>query len=65
MAVTQTEVDALRAAAARGVLELRGPDGRMVKYDSLSAMLNAADRLEAQIASVDFNRTTTTSFCRD
>lgn len=66
MAVTQDQVDALRSAAARGVLEVRQPDGRMVKYDSLSAMLDAADRLEELVSSAaEFPRTTGTSFARD
>jgi hypothetical protein len=62
---TQSEVDALRSAAARGVQEVRFSDGRTVRYASLTEMLQTAATLEQQISGGEFNRSTTTSFSRD
>lgn len=62
---TQADVDALRAAAARGVLTVRFADGRQVTYASPTELLTIAAKLEGQIASADFPRTTYTGFARD
>lgn len=62
---TQAEVDALRAAAARGVTQVRSADGSQVTYASPAEMLQVAAQLETQIGSAAFQRTTFASFARD
>jgi hypothetical protein len=62
---TQAEIDALRSAAARGVLEVRGSDGRTVKYASPSEMLKVAAEIEGLLTTATFQRTTFTSFVRE
>jgi hypothetical protein len=62
---TQAEIDALRSAAARGVLEVRHADGRMVKYATPQQLLDAAAQLQVMVSGSDFSRTTTSSFARD
>lgn len=61
---TQAEVDALRDAVARGVVEVRFADGRSVKYASPTEMLKVAAELEGRIQAASFQRTTFTSFAR-
>lgn len=61
---TQAQVDALRTAAATGVLEVRFADGRTVKYASPKELLDAAAQMQALIASTDFGRTTLAAFDR-
>lgn len=61
---SQSDIDALRSAAARGVLEVRFADGRSVKYASPSEMLTAAAQLQGA-ATTEFQRTTFASFARD
>jgi hypothetical protein len=65
MAVTQAEIDALRLAAARGVIEVRSANGETVKYASLEEMMRVAAELEGRIASATFQRTTFSGFARD
>jgi hypothetical protein len=62
---TQAEVDALRSAAARGILKVRFADGREVTYATPEQMLTTASRLEQQVAGDPFERTTYTDFRRD
>lgn len=64
--MTQAEIDALRASALRGVLEVRHADGRQVKYASPAEMMRLADLAEQKLAgAASFQRTTSTSFARD
>lgn len=50
MAFTQTDLDAIRAAIAQGVLSFRYPDGRQVTYQSTEALLKAEQRMVDAIA---------------
>lgn len=63
--VTQGEIDAMRAAAARGVLQVRFADGRQVTYASPDQLLRAAAELEGRLQAGTFQRTTFSSFARD
>lgn len=65
MAVAQADIDAMRAAAAAGVLEVRFSDGRSVKYASPSEILAVAAQLQGVATGGTFDRTTYTSFARD
>jgi hypothetical protein len=61
---TQAEIDALRSAAAKGVLQVRLPNGSQVVYATPQQMLDAAAQLQAQLAGSDFDRTTLAGFDR-
>lgn len=69
MAFTQTEVDALRTAIARGVrkVEFMAPGGvkRVVEYASVGEMLRAMSVMEAQVAGVTTGRATVAEHSRD
>jgi hypothetical protein len=62
---TQADIDALRDAAASGVVEVRHADGRTVKYTSPTEMLKVAADLEGRLTAATFQRTTFTSFVRE
>jgi hypothetical protein len=62
--MTQADIDALRATAARGVTEVRNADGQTVKYASPTEMLRVAAEMEGRLQSATFQRTTFTSFAR-
>jgi len=62
---TQADVDALVAAIASNVSEVRFSDGRSVKYRTTSEMREALAILRQEMTTVPFNRTTLTSFSRD
>ena len=47
------------------MLEVRGSDGRTVKYASPSEMLRIAAELEGLLTTATFQRTTFTSFVRE
>jgi hypothetical protein len=50
MAWTQSDVDGLKSAIAKGVQELRTANGEMVRYQSLSEMRAALAVMEAEVA---------------
>ena len=62
---TQADVDALVAAIASNVSEVRFSDGRSVKYRSVGEMRDALGVLRQEMTTVPFNRTTLSSFSRD
>jgi hypothetical protein len=55
MAWTQSDLDALRANIASGVMVTRFADGREVRYQSLGDMMRAEQRIAATIASASDN----------
>lgn len=62
---TQTDLDNIEAAIARGVLIVRQGD-RTVQYATIDEMIRAAGYLRAQISSAGgVTRTTYVSFVRD
>jgi hypothetical protein len=50
MALQQSDLDALDANIASGVLETRFADGRTIRYQSLDHMLAARSVIQAEIA---------------
>lgn len=56
MAYTQTQLDALRNAAARGVLEVEY-DGQRVKYQSLQQILRMISIIERSLSGATVHRT--------
>lgn len=48
MAFTQTQLDAIDAAIARGITEYQ-TEGQSIRYDSLDKMLMARDRMKREI----------------
>lgn len=56
MAYTQTQLDALKDAAAKGVLEVEY-DGQRVKYQSLNALLRMISIIERSLSGQTVHRT--------
>ena len=50
MAFSQSDLTAIRAAIASGVMVTRFADGREVRYQSLDSMLAAEKRIAAAVA---------------
>jgi hypothetical protein len=50
MAYTQTQLDAIQEALARGVLEATLPDGSKVRYRSLDEMERIINKMESNIS---------------
>ncbi|MGN6270871.1 MAG: phage head-tail joining protein [Sphingomonas sp.] len=50
MAYSQADLDNIRSCIASGVMETRFADGRMVRYQTLSDMMNAEQRIAAAVA---------------
>jgi hypothetical protein len=50
MAITQTEIDAMKAALASGAVEVRHADGRGVKYNTARDLITAIEFAERQLA---------------
>lgn len=50
MAFTQTDVDALKAAMAKGVRRVRNSNGEEVLYNSFAEMRQALAMMEAEVA---------------
>lgn len=66
MALTQSDVDAIKAAIASGVSRVKFADGREVEYRSTSDMMTALALAQNEVAgSSGGNRVTLASFCRD
>ena len=62
---TQEDVDALRSAAARGIVSVRFADGRQVTYAGPREMLEAASHMQALVVDPARSaRTTLSSFDR-
>jgi len=53
MAWTQTDVDGLKAAIAKGVLEVRNANGEMVRYQSFGDMRKALAMMEGEVAGTE------------
>lgn len=52
MAFTQMQLDALDDAIASGVLTVRGVNGNMVTYQSMSEMIKARELIATSLAAV-------------
>lgn len=52
MAWTQTDVDGLKAAIAKGILRVRNANGEEVTYQSLSDMRKALSIMEGEVSGV-------------
>ena len=50
MAYTQSQLDVIQEAFARGVLEATLPDGSKVRYRSLDEMERIINKMESQIS---------------
>lgn len=64
-AYTQAQLDALRAAAASGVLTVRYADGKSVTYQSLSDIRALIKTMEIQLAGTNFVTHINPEFRRD
>lgn len=66
MTWTPDDLAAINAAIATGAVEVRFPDGRMVKYRTLAEMRSTRDEIaEAVGTKPEPIRTTLASFSRD
>lgn len=63
---TRDDLAAINAALATGAVEVRFPDGRMVKYRSLAEMRSLRDEITEALGLVrETPRATFASFTRD
>ena len=67
MALSQSDVDAIKAAIVSGVRRVKFADGREVEYRTVDEMKQALALAEADVAAASGNsaRSSVATFCRD